>query len=159
MPGEASLRAAQYYAHPRNLFWRILGEIVGAGPDLGYEERLHALTAAGIALWDVLQSCRRPGSLDADIVGSTVVRNDFATFFRAHPRIRRVVFNGATAERLYRRLVLPGLAEAPLAYTRLPSTSPAHAALTYDRKLAAWRAAFREAGRPPARPASRTGRR
>lgn len=158
MPGAASLREGEYYAHPRNQFWRIAGALAGAFPELPYEERLRALTASGIALWDVLRSCRRPGSLDADIVGATVVPNDFPVFYEAHPRIRRVFFNGTAAERCYRRLVLPRLQAPALEYARLPSTSPAHAALTFERKLAAWRAVTAEAGgERPAR--SRPGRR
>jgi hypoxanthine-DNA glycosylase len=77
MPGAASLRAGQYYAHPRNLFWRILGELVGAVPALSYDERLRRLRASGIALWDVVGSCARRGSMDADIERGSIVANDF----------------------------------------------------------------------------------
>lgn len=141
MPGVASLRAGQYYAHPRNLFWRILGELVGLDPGLPYDCRTGALSAAGIALWDVLKSCARAGSLDSAIEKDSVVPNDFATFFARHPHVRRVYFNGSTAERSYRRWVLPRLppTAGPLLYARLPSTSPAHAALAFEEKLAAWR--------------------
>jgi hypoxanthine-DNA glycosylase len=82
MPGAASLRAAQYYAHPRNQFWPIMGELVGADPALPYEQRLDRLTSAGIALWDVFARCEREGSLDAHIRDDTAVANDFAEFFR-----------------------------------------------------------------------------
>jgi hypoxanthine-DNA glycosylase len=140
MPGVASLRAGQYYAHPRNLFWRIICELLGVDRETSYPGRVEALTAAGIAVWDVLKSCSRPGSLDAAIVRRSAVPNDFARFFASHPRLRRVYFNGAAAELWYRRRVLPGLPHGTLAYQRLPSTSPAHAALTYAEKLAAWRA-------------------
>lgn len=138
MPGRASLQADRYYAHPRNAFWRIMGDLLGAGPDLPYGERLEKLQAAGIALWDVIAACRRDGSLDADIVGGSVAVNDFAAFFAAHPAISRVYFNGAAAEAAFRRRVLPGLAGMPLQLFRLPSTSPAHAARSYAEKLAAW---------------------
>ena len=138
MPGEASLRAGQYYAHERNAFWRIMGDLLGAGPSLPYRERLERISAAGIALWDVIADCEREGSLDADIVGASVRVNDFAGFFSAHPAIRRVYFNGAAAESNFRRHVLPGLAGRNVTLTRLPSTSPAHAAQAYAEKLAAW---------------------
>lgn len=148
MPGAASLRAGQYYAHPRNLFWRILGELVGADPALPYTERLTCLTASRIALWDVLESCTRAGSLDADINKDTIKSNDFATFFDGHPQVRRVYFNGSAAEQCYRRLVLPLLPSGSREYERLPSTSPAHAALSNEGKLAAWRVILGGAGKP-----------
>lgn len=87
MPGEASLRVGQYYAHPRNLFWHIMGELVGAGPGMPYEQRIRALRSANIALWDVLHSCSRKGSLDSNIDDGSLIANDFAAFFRRHPRI------------------------------------------------------------------------
>jgi hypoxanthine-DNA glycosylase len=138
MPGEASLYAGQYYAHERNAFWRIMGDLLGAGLSLPYRERLERLTEAGIALWDVIAACERSGSLDADIVGASVRANDFVSFFSAHPGIRRVYFNGAAAEANFRRHVLPGLAGCGPLLVRLPSTSPAHAAQGYAEKLAAW---------------------
>ena len=97
MPGEASLRAGQYYAHPRNAFWPIMGRLCGAGPDLAYPQRLERLLAAGIGLWDVLQSCVRAGSLDSAIRDE--VANDLPALFAAYPRIDRVFFNGAKAGR------------------------------------------------------------
>ena len=140
MPGKASLHADQYYAHPRNAFWRIMGDLLGAGPDLLYPERLEKLTKAGIALWDVIAACERESSLDADIVGTTVLPNDFSAFFAVHRSIDRIFFNGAAAEASFRRLVLPGLVGPERQLVRLPSTSPAHAGLQYAEKLAAWSA-------------------
>ena len=137
MPGAASLQAARYYAHPRNAFWPIAASVFGFDPGLDYAQRLQALQAAGVALWDVLQACEGPGSLDADIRGDTLVANDFAAFLERHPGIVRVCFNGAKAAAMYRRHVLPGLA-VPLEYMDLPSTSPAHAAASFEHKLAAW---------------------
>jgi hypoxanthine-DNA glycosylase len=137
MPGEASLRAGQYYAHPRNAFWPIMGRLCGAGPDLAYPQRLERLLAAGIGLWDVLQSCVRAGSLDSAIRDE--VANDLPALFAAYPRIDRVFFNGAKAEAAFCRLagtLLP--AERP-AMVRLPSTSPAHASLGLEAKCRAWR--------------------
>lgn len=139
MPGKESLRVQQYYAHPRNTFWAILGELVGATPALAYDARAEVLKSAGIALWDVLASCTRDGSLDSAIHAASSAPNDFASFFSAHPRITRVYFNGAMAESCFRKLVLPSLAHRPLMYQRLPSTSPANAAIPYQRKLEAWR--------------------
>ncbi|WYX37949.1 DNA-deoxyinosine glycosylase [Achromobacter xylosoxidans] len=142
MPGVASLRQARYYAHPRNAFWPIAAQVLGFDPAADYARRLHALQRAGVALWDVLRACERPGSLDADIRGDTLVPNDFAAFLREHPRLVRVCFNGAKAASLYRRHALPNLADRPLQYVDLPSTSPAHAAASFDSKLAAWREAL-----------------
>lgn len=141
MPGEASLRQQQYYGHPRNAFWPILGELLGIPPQASYAERCAALVARGIALWDVIAACERPGSLDQAIRPETVRVNDFGAFFDASPGIVQVVFNGGTAEREYRRRVLPGLKlpHLEIAQHRLPSTSPAHAALRFEQKLAAWR--------------------
>jgi double-stranded uracil-DNA glycosylase len=140
LPGQASLAARQYYAQPRNAFWKIMGEICGAGPALEYRERLDHLTENAIALWDVLAAGERPGSLDSAIVRRTAVSNDFVSLFRAQPDIRVVCFNGRTAHDLYQRRVLGTLpAEIRLLPQRiLPSTSPAHASLSLARKLEAW---------------------
>ena len=140
MPGEASLRAGQYYAHPRNLFWRIMGELLGTDPGSPYEQRIQALKSARIALWDVLRSCRRKGSLDSNIDHESLVPNDFAAFFLNHPQITRVFFNGAKAEQCYRKHMQPVTGIESIEYLRLPSTSPANASLSYERKLDAWRA-------------------
>ena len=144
MPGRASLEAGQYYAHPRNAFWRILGELVGFDPGDAYERRTARLVASGIAVWDVLRACRRRGSLDQDIDVESVEANDFAGFFADHPRIERIYCNGAGAERLYRQHVLrAGLAVPDIDPVRLPSTSPAHASLSLADKAAAWRVVVR----------------
>ena len=143
MPGEASLRAGQYYAHPRNLFWRIMGELLGTDPGSPYEQRIQALKSARIALWDVLRSCRRKGSLDSDIDGESLVPNDFAAFFRCHPKITHVFFNGTKAEECYRKQVQPISEIGTIEYLRLPSTSPANASISYERKLESWRAVTR----------------
>jgi len=140
MPGVESLKAGRYYAHPRNAFWPIMGDLLGAGPGLDYPRRVEVLRSAGIALWDVLASCRRKGSLDSAIAGDSVAVNDFPAFFAAHPGIARVYFNGAMAEQCYRRHVRLPPDLRPLTLRRLPSTSPAHAALSYRQKLEAWRA-------------------
>lgn len=142
MPGVMSLAAEQYYAHPRNSFWKIMSVILGFPIAATYDERIHALKVADIALWDVLHSCVRKGSLDADIEAGSVKANDFQAFLRRHPGIEVVCFNGAAAARCYKAYVLPTLKGCRAKYVRLPSTSPAHASLSFDEKVAAWRAAI-----------------
>ena len=140
MPGVASLRLQQYYGHPQNAFWKIVGAVLGFDPALSYEQRTAALIQRRVALWDVLASCVRDGSLDADIDDASVVANDFAAFFDAHPRIVRVCFNGAKAESVFRKQVLPQLdTSRGIHYLRLPSTSPAHAGMRLQAKVEVWR--------------------
>ena len=139
MPGKVSLRMQQYYAHPRNAFWRIMSELLGLDDHADYAARLDALRAAGIGLWDVLRLCDRPGSLDSAIVRDSMEANDFEKLFAQRPSISQVFFNGAKAEQVFRRLVAPNLARPPT-YLRLPSSSPANAGVAYDAKLRAWRA-------------------
>jgi len=140
LPGVRSIEAQQYYAQPQNAFWRIMGELAGAGPTLEYAARLRQLKQHRIALWDVAAAAVRPGSLDSSIVHASVEPNDFGGFFARHRRIELVCFNGAKAAELYRRLVLPTLDRrcASIETRRLPSTSPAHAGVPYSQKLAAW---------------------
>ena len=145
MPGVASLQAQRYYAHPRNLFWPFVGDALGFDAALPYGDRVQRLEDAGIAIWDVLESCERPGSLDASIARESMRVNDFKALFAAYPGISRVAFNGATAQALFRRHVLPGLDRVDLSLVGLPSTSPANASITREQKLAAWRAALRPA--------------
>jgi TDG/mug DNA glycosylase family protein len=146
LPGQKSLEMGQYYAQPQNGFWKIMGELFGAGPALPYPQRLEVLMQRQVAVWDVLAAGRRPGSLDSAIVRSSIVVNDFVTFFERHPTIRRVCFNGGTAAELYRRHVLQRLPEpfASLPTVRLPSTSPANAGIPFARKLALWTQALVE---------------
>lgn len=143
MPGRASLRAGQYYAHPQNAFWKILGSLCGFEPRADYEIRIARLGAHGIALWDVLQSCVRTSSLDSDIEEGSIVANPFGDFLRDHPEIQTICFNGAKAQACWRRHVLPTLADnGEITYHRLPSTSPANASIRYAQKVAAWKAAL-----------------
>jgi hypoxanthine-DNA glycosylase len=150
MPGAESLRSRQYYAHPHNAFWPIMGALLGFDARAPYARRARSLKAARIALWDVLHSCTREGSLDTRIEDETA--NDFAVFFRNHPALTHVFFNGAKAEASFRRHVQPRLGGAlrgrALRLVRLPSTSPAHAGLPRARKLAAWRAILRAEEKP-----------
>jgi hypoxanthine-DNA glycosylase len=135
MPGAKSLTLQQYYGNPHNAFWRIMADVFGFDAVAPYEHRVAALCASGTGAWDVLQSCRRIGSLDSAVQRDSVVANDFAAFFDAHAAIRRVIFNGAAAEQNYRRLV-PAI-DRPIEFVRLPSTSPAQT-MGYQNKLAAW---------------------
>lgn len=137
MPGAASLEAVQYYAFPRNAFWRIMGDLFAAGPELDYQARLNKLIDHHIALWDVIDACHRPGSLDADISNDGLVTNDFIGFFEKHPQITHVYFNGQKAAGLFNKKVMPKLT-GNYEYGTLPSSSPAYAAKNYAAKLAAW---------------------
>jgi hypoxanthine-DNA glycosylase len=145
MPSVASLAVEQYYGHPRNAFWPIMGRLFGAGPDVAYADRRRILRARCVAVWDVLRECRRAGSLDTSIRRDSEAANDFVAFFRAHRHIHAVFFNGQKAESACRRHVLEQLAglERELRYVRLPSTSPAHAGRSFEEKLAAWQAVRR----------------
>ena len=138
LPSRASLEARQYYAHPRNAFWHIMADLFGAGDT--YTQRCQHIVQHGIAVWDVLQSSVRPGSMDADIRLDTARVNDFAGFFDGHPELGTVCFNGKKAQALYRRMVEPTTAARIASYHVLPSTSPAHASLSFPAKLKAWRA-------------------
>ena len=142
MPGGASLAARAYYAHPQNAFWRIMESLFGIPAGADYGERTTRLAAAGIALWDVLRSCRRRGSLDSAIERDSLVANRFDRFFETHRGVRAVFFNGGCAAALYRRAVLPGLRgyAAGLPLHILPSSSPARANIRLEEKIEAWRA-------------------
>jgi len=140
MPGVKSLQQQQYYAHPRNSFWDLMGEMFDAGRALPYPDRLLGLKQHHIALWDVAHQCERNGSLDSNIKAGSIIPNDFSTFFASHPDIRAVFFNGRKAAEIYRQQVLPNLPEpfrSIPCYT-LPSTSPAHASMSRQAKLEQW---------------------
>lgn len=138
MPSVISLDAREYYANPRNAFWRITGEIFGFDASAPYDSRTAALTSQRVSAWDVLRYCRRVGSLDSAVEPESMIANDFGEVFERHAGITRVFFNGAAAEKNFNRLVRV----APdLSYRRLPSTSPAQT-MPYAEKLAAWREAI-----------------
>ncbi len=144
MPGKRSLDEHEYYALPQNAFWKIMGELIGTHQHQPYPQRLRALKEAHIALWDVLHSCEREGSLDSDIVEEEA--NDFAAFFERHPGITHVFFNGSKAEQSFKRFVT-GKQKLPLlVLQRLPSTSPAHANMNPEEKLRVWRDNLLRAG-------------
>ena len=140
MPGVASLEAVQYYAHPRNAFWPIMEALFGIDHGASYELRVHELSHQPLILWDTLQACHRPGSLDSNIDVNSVHANDFPGLLQRYPEIRAILFNGATSEKYFRKLVTPILPK-PLAIEllRMPSTSPAHAGMSFKQKLEAWR--------------------
>lgn len=133
LPGEASLAARRYYAHPRNLFWHLAGHAIGRDlPKLDYEERLAALQAAGIALWDTVASARRVGSLDGAI--REAEHAPLAELVAALPALRAVAFNGRKSAAIGR----PQLAPTSLALIDLPSSSPAYAAMPLQEKERLW---------------------
>lgn len=116
-----------------------MSALLGAEDELTYDARTALLTSHDIALWDVLQSCTRESSLDSDIVESSIITNNFESFFKEHPQIDTLYFNGAKAEQAFRKYVLPDLIHAhELRLHRLPSTSPAHASLSSHEKFDAW---------------------
>ncbi len=127
LPGDASLKAGQYYGHPQNGFWRLIGGVIGADlAALPYSERLEALKAAGVGLWDVIASAERPGSLDAAIRNAEAA--DLNRLIDSLPLLRAIAFNGGTAARLGRRSLTP---RPIIDLIDLPSSSPA-----YTRPLA-----------------------
>ena len=141
MPSRESLTRQKYYAHPRNSFWPIVTRLLGI-TTTDYAKRTIKVTEAGIAIWDVLRACTRHSSLDSDIDDRSIVTNDFRIFFEEQPSINRVFFNGAKAESVYLKHVLPGLGsgQTKIELQRLPSTSPAHAGMTVEEKFEKWRA-------------------
>ena len=130
-PSEKSLDTGEYYANARNQFWRLLSSLLGFDAELPYPDRIKAVTGAGVALWDVVHSCRRAGSLDSKIDRKTLVLNDFSTFLEKYPTIERGFVNGLTAYTLFQQ------ADIGLPAERLPSSSGA-LTMSFDDKLAAW---------------------
>lgn len=134
LPGDASLKAGQYYGHPRNAFWRLVGGVIAVDlVALPYPERLEALKRARVGLWDVIAGAERPGSLDADI--RDIEAADLRRLVAELPALRAVAFNGGTAAKIGRR----SLGETNgIDLIDLPSSSPAHAARTFAQKAEAW---------------------
>jgi TDG/mug DNA glycosylase family protein len=141
LPSQRSIAADEYYAHPQNVFWRIMSALVAA--DGSYSERCAALASHNVALWDVLASSVRPGSLDADIQMSTAAVSDFKQFLAAHTALERICFNGQKAARIFSKRVPEDVVDSRIELITLPSTSPAHAAMHFDEKLKLWRAALK----------------
>jgi TDG/mug DNA glycosylase family protein len=133
LPGQESLRRSQYYAHPRNAFWKIVERLFAIPAEADYEERVRLLNAAGVALWDVCAAAHRPGSLDSSIAEESP--NDLAKFLNTHPRVRLICFNGQKAAALARK---HKSLNAGIESRTLPSTSPANAGIPFDEKLRQW---------------------
>ena len=142
MPSVSSLQQQRYYAHPRNAFWPIMANLFGFSADSDYALRCEILIRHHIALWDCIQCCQRQGSLDQHIQTDSIIPNDFDTFLQHHPHLTHLFFNGHKARQLFQRFIEPQCPSllARLEKKRLPSTSPAHAALRFEQKLAAWQA-------------------
>ena len=139
-PGVASLRAQQYYGHPQNHFWKILGALWALPlPAMAYTERVGALREHGLGVWDVYGACEREGSLDANILNAEL--NDFSMVLRECPMLEAIAHNGGESFRHSRHTEKLGV---PV--YRLPSTSPANASWSFDRKLAAWAEVLRKHG-------------
>ena len=139
MPGEASLKQAQYYANPRNLFWEIIAALFNFDHHADYSQRATQLISNRIALWDVIGSCERQGSLDSSICSSSIKVNNFIELFRDYPSISYVYFNGTKAKTEFYKRVLPDLTELHnLELILLPSTSPANARMSRDEKITQW---------------------
>jgi len=141
MPGIRSLQMQEYYAHPRNHFWKIMGQLIGFDPAALYSERIRYLKEHGIALWDVLHACERAGSLDQRIVPETETPNDLPGLIGRHPEIQVVAFNGGKSWQTFKRHVIPDLSNEWESATKLlilPSTSPANAGMSFAKKLEQW---------------------
>lgn len=145
-PSVASLAQRQSYAHPHNLFWPFMGLLYGAGPEHPYAERIARLHALGIGIWDVLERCERPGSLDSGIVPASEVPNDIPGLLRTYPTIAAIALNGSKAQQVFARRIEPMIearTRAGLAILALPSTSPANASIPRAAKLERWRELLR----------------
>jgi len=145
MPGAASLTEQRYYAHPRNLFWPFMQQLFAIPIELDYPQRCQLLTEQGIALWDVIAHCERPGSLDSAIKKSSVICNAIPQLLETEPEILKICFNGAKAAEEFKRHLLPLLKHrTEIEYVQLPSSSPAHASQSKEQKLAVWAKALLE---------------
>lgn len=139
MPGIASLDAQEYYAHPRNAFWRIIAELFNKGSDFtDYQSKKNCVLTHGIGIWDSLQFCRREGSLDSNITDEAP--NDFPSLLAQYPQIKKLLFNGQSAYKFFKKYHSGLLSTVP--YEILPSTSPANAGKTFEAKLEIWRQAL-----------------
>lgn len=138
MPGIKSLQENQYYAHPRNAFWPIMCKLLNSADDIDYKKKKQLILNNKIALWDVLKGCHREGSLDSNIDHSTSEANDFESFLKKNNKIESIFFNGAEAEKLFKKFVIKNITNKQLEYFKLPSTSPAHAAMSFENKLFNW---------------------
>ena len=141
LPSVKSVEKQQYYGHPQNVFWRIMGELFGFDRTMPYPDRVATLRENRVSVWDVLAASVRPGSMDAAIDEATARPNDFNRFFEDQAGLRRVCFNGKAAARLFTKLVAPTIEKGSntIEFKTLPSTSPAYASITFAEKLEQWR--------------------
>lgn len=142
MPSVLSLQQRQYYGHPRNRFWPLMGVLFDAGPEHPYARRVERLIQQRIAVWDVLARCVRPGSLDASIARESEVANPVDQLLRTRTSIRRILFNGRAAEQLFQRHLASECANLRVETIALPSTSPANAAYSLEKLIQHWQSAF-----------------
>lgn len=139
MPSVASLQQQQYYAHPRNAFWPIMGAVFGFDARAAYPNRVESIVANGVAVWDVLQSCQRSGSLDSAIQRDSEIANDFDNLFIQQTSIKQVIFNGQAAAKIFNRHCAETKKKFPnVDWHTLPSTSPAYASKTVEEKRKTW---------------------
>ena len=139
MPGVKSLQEYQYYAHPRNAFWPIMDKLFKIYSDFEYKDRLKLLLNNDIALWDVLQSCERQGSLDSSIKKESIIVNDFEDLLVEHEQIKTIFCNGNAAYSTFMKHAMPKLHDfLDIEVIALPSTSPANAKMSFEEKLEAW---------------------
>jgi hypoxanthine-DNA glycosylase len=140
MPGVMSLQAVEYYANPRNLFWKIIGELFELDIECSYQSRIRQISDLPLVLWDTLRACHRQGSLDSSILRQQIEANDIEGLLRQHSGLRAIAFNGAASEKYFSQLVKQNLpASSELALLKMPSTSPANAGMKFEQKLQAWR--------------------
>lgn len=139
MPSQKSLEQQQYYGHPQNRFWWIMGQLFGFDATLPYQDRVECVSQYPIVIWDVIASCHRPGSLDSAIDEQTLVPNTIPELLHAYPSIRYIAFNGKAAQRLFRKHLKDALVSMDVIQLALPSTSPAHASMKPEQKLEQWR--------------------
>ncbi len=140
MPGVVSLQAVQYYANPRNAFWAIIADLFGIDIDCSYQSRVQQISQLPLILWDTLKACHREGSLDSKILKQQIEANDIAGLLAQYSGLRAIAFNGAASEKYFNQLEKPRLpTNHQLELIKLPSTSPANAAMNFEEKLSAWR--------------------
>ncbi len=137
LPSVASVGQQQYYAHPQNAFWRIIEALFTQGQTLNYAQRIALLKQHRIALWDVIASAKREGSLDSAIEAASVVPNDIVGLLNIFPSIHGIYLNGASATTLFKRHIAKQLPRR-IHIVTLPSTSPANARMRFEEKLAQW---------------------
>ena len=139
MPSQKSLEKVEYYGHPQNAFWKIMIRYFDLDKDLDYQSRLKHVLDSGIAIWDVIQSCERPGSMDADIVKETIVVNEIEELTRKEPSIKAILLNGGTAETTFKKhLSKENFIKRGIKLEKMPSTSPAYAKMSLDDKYKIW---------------------